>query len=81
MCIRDRCRNVQLVASGNQQSFEGWRKLERHLKKSVAEIEVGPNLFSFPLLVTSAVLAAVTLIWMLLDKEAVVSAFKSMSEF
>ena len=75
------CRNVQLVASGNKQSFEGWRKLERHLKKSVAEIEVGPNLFSFPLLVASAVLAAVTLIWMLLDKEAVVSAFRSMSEF
>ncbi len=75
------CKNIQLVASGNDQSYEGWRLLERKLKQSVADVEVGPNLFSFPLLVVSSVLAAVTLVWMLLDKEAVVSAFKNMSEF
>ena len=74
-------RNIQLVASGSNQSYEGWKELEQRLKTATSAIQVGPNVFSFPLLVISSALAAVTLIWMLIDKEAVVAAFRNMSEF
>lgn len=74
-------RNTQLVSSGSEQSFEGWRELERRVKELAKDVKSSGNFISIPLLAISALLAIGTLAWMLMDKEAVLSAFRQMSEF
>ena len=75
------CKNIQLVSGGSKQSYEGWRKLERQLRKSLPQVQSTPNLFSFSMLLLSTTLAVGTLIWMLNDRDAVVAAFRRMSQF
>src|SRR5262249_10575536 len=36
-------RNVSLVATGDRQSYSGWKRLERELKAVLAGLEVKPN--------------------------------------
>lgn len=74
-------RSVQLTASGIAQGYEGWNELEAELKKAVATVEVRPNLFGVNLMVGSLSLAVFTLYWMLSDQNAVVAAFRQMTQF
>jgi hypothetical protein len=39
-----RMRCIQLVATGHQQDFEGWRRFERHLRERLHPIKTTPNL-------------------------------------
>jgi len=43
-------RNVSLVATGDRQSYSGWKRLERELKGTLAAVEVAPNPRGFTLL-------------------------------
>lgn len=70
----DWLRNVQLTSSGNQQSFEGWRRLEKELKSALQVIRVGPNLVGIGMLLVSGVMATGTAVWMLTDQQAVAQA-------
>ena len=74
----DWLRNIQLVASGSRQSFEGWRRLETGLRSGLATARVGPNLLGVPLLVSSGLLAAVAAVWMLSEPQAVAQALDEM---
>ena len=67
----DWLRNVQLTSGGNNQSIEGWRKLEQGLNKALSTIRVGPNLFGIGLLVVAGILAASAATWMISDPELV----------
>ena len=64
-------RNVQMVAGGNQQSMEGWLRVERELKQHMAKVAVGPNVMGVPFLVASGLLAATAAGYLLSDTEAV----------
>ena len=71
-------RNVQLVASGNQQSFEGWAKIEADLKTSLKSLKVRPSMLGFFLIGISLCLAVSCGAWMLLDKPTVAQALDEM---
>ena len=70
----DWLKNVQLTSSGNQQSFEGWRELERELKLALRTIKVGPNLIGIGMLLVSGMMAVGTAVWMLADQQSVAQA-------
>ena len=70
----DWLKNVQLTSSGNQQSFEGWRELERELKLALRTIKVGPNLIGIGMLLVSGLMAVGTAVWMLADQQSVAQA-------
>ena len=64
-------RNVQMLAGGNQQSMEGWLRLERELKQHMGKVAVGPNIMGIPFVIASAVLAITVACFLVLDLEAV----------
>lgn len=71
-------RNVQLIAGGNKQSYEGWQALEEELNAALRKIRVGPNLIGVPLLLVSGGLALCAAIWMLRDQTAVAQALQDL---
>ena len=74
----DWLRNVQLIAGGNQQSFDGWRLLEKELRSALRSTRVSPNLLGVALLLTSGGLAVTAAGWMLVDQQAVAQALDQM---
>ena len=64
-------RNVQMLAGGNQQSMEGWLRLERELKQHMGKVAVGPNVMGIPFVIASALLAVTVISFLVLDREAV----------
>ncbi len=74
----DWLRNVQLVAGGNRQSFEGWRLLEKELRLALRSSRVRPNLLGFLLLLASGSLAVLAAGWMLYDQQSVAQALDEM---
>ena len=70
--------NVQLVSSGPNQSYEGWRKLEKELKKAAGEIRSRPNALGLGLLILSGVIAVGTAFWMVSQQQEVAEAIREM---
>ena len=64
-------RNVQMLAGGNQQSMEGWLRLERELKQHMSKVAVGPNIMGIPFVIASALLAVTVISFLVLDIDAV----------
>ena len=64
-------RNVQMLAGGNQQSMEGWLRVERELKQHMAKVTVGPNVMGIPFLIASGLLAVTAATYLILDGDAV----------
>ena len=64
-------RNVQMLAGGNQQSMEGWLRLERELKEHMAKVAVGPNIMGIPFVIASVALAITVASYLIMDTEAV----------
>ena len=64
-------RNVQMLAGGNQQSMEGWLRLERELKQHMEKVAVGPNIMGIPFIIASAALAITVASYLIMDTEAV----------
>lgn len=74
-------KNVQLTSGGNQQSFDGWRALESQLSSRLKDYASGPNLISFPLLITALALAIASAAWMLFDMQGVAAAWEEMRRY
>ncbi|MEE2825043.1 MAG: hypothetical protein VYE64_00290 [Planctomycetota bacterium] len=74
----DWLRNVQLIAGGNQQSFDGWRLLEKELRSALGSARVSPNLLGVAVLLASGGLAVTAAGWMLYDQQAVAQALDQM---
>ena len=64
-------RNVQMLAGGNQQSMEGWLRLERELKQHMSKVAVGPNIMGIPFIIASIALAVTVACFLVLDQTAV----------
>lgn len=61
----DVMRNVSLVSSGSRQNIDGWRKLARELRQSLARIRVRANPRAIGLFVVSLVLLAASVTYLL----------------
>ncbi len=64
-------RNVQMLAGGNQQSMEGWLRMERELKQHMVKVAVGPNVMGVPFLIVSGLLAVTAATFLIRDAEVV----------
>lgn len=74
----DWLRNVQLTSGGLNQSFEGWRKLELELNRSLKTIRVGPNILGIGMLVVAGVLTITSATWMMIaDPQSVAQSLDS----
>ena len=74
----DWLRNVQLIAAGNQQSFDGWRLLEKELRSALRSARVRPNILGVVMLLVSGFLAVSAAGWMLYDQQSVAQALDEM---
>ncbi len=74
----DWMRTIQLNAGGDQQSYEGWKRLEEELNKSLRKMPVTPNLPGVLFVCISAVMALATAAWMVAERENVAQAFNEM---
>ena len=74
----DWARNIQLCAGGNQQSYEGWRRLEQELRKELSTLRVATNMTGVGFLMMSGLLSLGAAAWMVSDQEAVAQAFIEM---
>jgi hypothetical protein len=69
-------RNVQLVAAGTQQSYEGWNRLERALSASLREIRGARNPYGFSLALFALTMIATVTICMVNDEETVAQLYE-----
>jgi hypothetical protein len=67
-------RNVSLISSGGRQNIDGWRRLARELRRSLATVRVKSNPRAIGLLAVSLVLFAVSLTQMLSHPNELVQA-------
>ncbi|HJQ80259.1 MAG TPA: hypothetical protein VJ828_09905 [Lacipirellulaceae bacterium] len=67
-------RNVSLVSSGSQQNIDGWRRLARELRRSLATVRTRRSPRVIALLVISLALLAVSVTQMLNRPEATLQA-------
>ena len=60
-----------MLAGGNQQSMEGWLRMERELKQHMVKVAVGPNVMGVPFLIVSGLLAVTAATFLIRDPEVV----------
>jgi uncharacterized membrane protein len=70
--------NSQLVSVGDRQRFESWRLLEKQLRQQLGAIRSETVVFGVTLVMASLVLAAISIIWMVNQPEAVREALADM---
>jgi uncharacterized membrane protein len=63
--------NVQIISTGNRQSYEGWRELEVCLKQAAASVRVQPNVVGLGFVSIAVVLVAAAFGWMYWDQPSV----------
>jgi hypothetical protein len=71
-------RTVQLVAAGSQQSYEGWRRLEKALSTELRQATGSRNPFGFSLVCFGVLLVVVVAISMVTDAETVAQSLREM---
>jgi hypothetical protein len=71
-------RNVQLVASGADQNYVGWRQLEIRLFRALRENKALPNPYGFFLISLSMILGVMVTVWLLADREGVAQTLGEM---
>ncbi len=70
----DVMRNVSLVASGSRQNIDGWRRLARELRRTLAPVRVKSNPRAIGLLVVSMALLALSVTHMLMHQRELMQA-------
>ena len=68
--------NLQIISTGNRQSFEGWRELELKLRAATADARVPPNFLGTVFLLAALGLAIISAIELYLHQADVAIAFK-----
>jgi hypothetical protein len=71
-------RNVHLVAVGNRQSYEGWRKLEQILREAIRPIRTFPSVLGMLLVTTALCISLGTWFWLARDQATVVASLNEM---
>ena len=70
--------NVQLVATGNHQSMEGWQRLEQRLRVALREVNSRPGPLGVGLLIVSALTAIGTGVWIYTQRQEVAQSLQEM---
>ncbi len=70
--------NTQLVSIGNRQGLEGWRTIEKKLKKALVSHEKTAGSIGIAFIVASALLVSASAIWMVNKQNEVAQAFLEM---
>ncbi|MGI9517535.1 MAG: hypothetical protein ACR2NP_10835 [Pirellulaceae bacterium] len=73
--------NSQLVAVGDNQRFESWRKLERELREQLGDIRAESVVFGVTLVSAASVMAGAAIFWMVSQPQAVRDALADMLRF
>ena len=63
--------NVQLLAAGNRQSFEGWRELESALRKNLMSYRTRPNPLGAVMVMAAGSLILGSMVWLQLERAQV----------
>ncbi len=71
-------RNVSLVAVGEEQSYAGWRQLEKALSKRLAAARVAPNVWGMTLSLSAALMVAAMGIQMSRHGQEMTAALRDM---
>lgn len=71
-------RNVQLVSSGPNQSFAGWKRLETALAQVLRETKVSPNPHGFGLMAIGLLLIAIVTYELISDPTTIVQGLDDM---
>jgi len=71
-------RNIQLVAAGPHQSYEGWYKLERALTAELRGIQCARNPYGFSLVFFALFMIASMTFWLVNDAETVAHSLREM---
>lgn len=70
--------NVQLLAVGTKQAYEGWRELERGLKTTLGGYRTHPNPLGAVFVMIAGLLICGSLIWLQLEKDLVAQLVQEM---
>jgi len=71
-------RNVQLVSTGSNQSFSGWKRLETGLAEVLRDTKVSPNPHGFGLMAIGLLLISVVTYQLISDPTAIVQGLDKM---
>lgn len=71
-------RNVQLVASGPHQSFNGWRKLEFELALALKQSTSSSSPYGLMLVIVAGLVASATAVWMVAQRQDVAQTLSEM---
>lgn len=71
-------RNIQLLASGSEQSYGGWRRLEVALGKALYQEQGTPNPYGLTLMLCGVLIAGLVGFWVVTDQQAVAQALRNM---
>ncbi|MBX3419300.1 MAG: hypothetical protein KF851_16975 [Pirellulaceae bacterium] len=72
----DWLRNVQIVATGNDQSYDGWRAVEKKLREATQDSRVPPNFWGTGFLLASLTLAILSGVLLFQNQVEVAAAFR-----
>jgi hypothetical protein len=70
--------NVQLVAAGMKQSYDGWREFELSLKKNLSSYRTSSNPIGAVLVMVAGLMICGSLVWLQLRREEVAILFREM---
>jgi hypothetical protein len=73
-----RMRCVQLVATGSQQNYEGWRRFERQMRKALRGQDTDRNLKGLYAIVTSCLLLVLVVLAVVRDFEMLTASIQAM---
>jgi hypothetical protein len=71
-------RNISLIAASTEQSYYGWRRLERELAAELREVHVEPHPLGPVLVVSSLVVLCAATVWLFLHPEHVAQGLHEM---
>ncbi|MBI2481428.1 MAG: hypothetical protein HYV60_23150 [Planctomycetia bacterium] len=71
-------RNVQLIAAGAQQSYEGWYRLEKALSASLRQVRSVRNPYGFSLVFFSLLMIGSVTFWLVQDADTVAHSLREM---
>jgi hypothetical protein len=70
--------NAQLIASGPEQSYTGWRRLELSLAEALRETRSRPNLYGYAFVMVGVFLALFITVGMVSQPDSVAQALRDM---
>jgi hypothetical protein len=71
-------RNVQLIAAGTHQNYEGWHRLEKTLSSALRQVQSVRNPYGFSLVFFSLLMIGMVTFWLVQDADTVAHSLREM---